>query len=83
VKEIVEFPFSAQETEKKGVRRKYIRRLHYCIFYVIDDDEIVVVLISNTLLSGCLGSGCLGKRITVRRRVEVATSMARDSATIR
>ena len=47
VKAIAEFPLSAQETEKKGVQRKYVRRFHYCIFYAIKDDEIVVLHIRH------------------------------------
>ena len=47
VKDITEFPFSAQETEKKGVRRKYVRRFHYSIFYAIENDEIVVLHIRH------------------------------------
>jgi plasmid stabilization system protein ParE len=46
-KEIVEFPFSAQETEKKGVRRKYIRRFHYSIFYTVESNEIVLLHIRH------------------------------------
>jgi plasmid stabilization system protein ParE len=47
LKEVAEFPFLAQETEKKGVRRKYVRRFHYCIFYVIGNGEIVVLHIRH------------------------------------
>jgi plasmid stabilization system protein ParE len=47
LKDVAEFPFSAQETEKQGVRRKYVRRFHYCIFYVIADDEVVVLHIRH------------------------------------
>jgi plasmid stabilization system protein ParE len=43
VKEVAEFPLSAQETEKAGVRRKYVRRFHYCIFYTVDNGGIVVL----------------------------------------
>ena len=43
VKEVAEFPFPAQETEKKGVRRKYVRRFHYSVFYAVENGEIVVL----------------------------------------
>jgi plasmid stabilization system protein ParE len=42
-----EFPFSAQETEKKGVRRKYVRRFHYSVFYAVENGEIVVLHIRH------------------------------------
>jgi plasmid stabilization system protein ParE len=47
LKEVAEFPFSAQETEQKGVRRKYVRRFHYCIFYLIGNGEIIVLHIRH------------------------------------
>jgi plasmid stabilization system protein ParE len=47
VREITEFPLSAQETEKKGVRRKYVRRFHYSIFYAVESDEIVILHIRH------------------------------------
>jgi toxin ParE1/3/4 len=43
VKEVAQFPFSAQETEKKGVRRKYVRRFRYSVFDAVENDEIVVL----------------------------------------
>jgi plasmid stabilization system protein ParE len=46
VKDVAQFPFSAQETEKKGVRRKYVRRFHYSIF-----------MRSKTMRSSCFTSG--------------------------
>jgi plasmid stabilization system protein ParE len=47
VKDTAEFPFSAQETEKKGVRRKYVRRFHYSVFYAVENGEIVVLHIRH------------------------------------
>ncbi len=47
VKEIAEFPFSAQKTEKAGVRRKYVRRFHYSIFYAVENNEVVVLHIRH------------------------------------
>ena len=44
VGEMVDFPFSAQETEKKGIRRKYACRFHYSIFYAVENDEIVIYI---------------------------------------
>ena len=44
---MVDFPFSAQETEKKGIRRKYVRRFHYSIFYAVENDEIVILYIKH------------------------------------
>ena len=36
-------PYSAQQTEQQGVRRKYIRRFRYGIFYTVDEnaDELI------------------------------------------
>lgn len=50
VREIVQFPFAAQATEKKNVRRKYIRRFHYSVFYAADSGEIVVLHIRHAAL---------------------------------
>jgi toxin ParE1/3/4 len=47
VTEIARFPFSAQKTEKAGIRRKYVGRFHYCIFYAVENDEIVVLHIRH------------------------------------
>ena len=47
VGELVDFPFSAQETEKKGIRRKYVRRFRYSIFYAVENDEIVILYIKH------------------------------------
>jgi toxin ParE1/3/4 len=44
---VAEFPSSAQETEQPGVRRKYVPRFHYCIFYAIEDGEVVVLHIRH------------------------------------
>ena len=42
--ELLRNPYSAQETEQQGVRRKYIRRFRYGIFYTVDEnaDELIV-----------------------------------------
>ncbi len=47
VAELLDHPYSAQETEQRGVRRKYIRRFRYSIFYTVDGDEIVILHIQH------------------------------------
>jgi plasmid stabilization system protein ParE len=49
VGELLDHPYSAQETEKQGVRRKYIRRFRYAIFYAVDReaDELVILHIRH------------------------------------
>ena len=42
VAELLDHPYSAQETEQRGVRRKYIRRFRYS-----DGDEIVILHIQH------------------------------------
>jgi plasmid stabilization system protein ParE len=46
VRELLEHPYSAVETEKPGVRQKYIRRFRYRLFYAIDTarDELVICI---------------------------------------
>ena len=34
--ELPEYPYSAQETERQGVRRKYISRFRFSVFYSVD-----------------------------------------------
>lgn len=43
-------PYSAQETSQPGVRRKYVRRFRYGLFYVVNDDadELVIINIRHT-----------------------------------
>ena len=47
--ELVANPLSAQETEHQGVRRKYIRRFRYALFYSInqDADELLILNIRH------------------------------------
>jgi plasmid stabilization system protein ParE len=42
-------PYSAQETELTGVRRKYIRRFRYGLFYMIDEQtgELIILNIRH------------------------------------
>jgi len=47
VAQLLEHPWSAQETEMRGVRRKYIRRFRYVIFYAVEDDEVVILHIRH------------------------------------
>jgi plasmid stabilization system protein ParE len=44
VAELLRNPYSAQETEVRGVRRKYIRRFRYGIFYAVDEQagELII-----------------------------------------
>jgi plasmid stabilization system protein ParE len=43
VAQLLDQPYSAQETEQPGVRRKYIRRFRYAIFYTVAEDELVIL----------------------------------------
>ena len=47
VARILTYPKSAQETDMPGIRRAYVRRFHYSIFYTIDRDEIVILNIRH------------------------------------
>jgi plasmid stabilization system protein ParE len=37
----------AEQTEKPGVRRVYIRRFRYSIFYTVEGNEIVILHIRH------------------------------------
>jgi toxin ParE1/3/4 len=45
IREILEYPYSAQQTERAGVFRKYVSAFHYAIFYTVDtaSDELVIL----------------------------------------
>jgi len=49
VKALVEHPYSAQMTDHEGVRRKYIRRFRYAIFYRIDTaaDQLIILSVRH------------------------------------
>jgi plasmid stabilization system protein ParE len=47
IAQVIDHPYSAQETEQPGVRRKYIRRFRYSIFYVVEGDEVVILHIRH------------------------------------
>jgi toxin ParE1/3/4 len=47
VTELLHNPYSAQETEKRGIRRKYIRKFKHSIFYTVEEDEIVILHIRH------------------------------------
>jgi toxin ParE1/3/4 len=47
VAQLIENPYLAQETEEPGVRRRYIRRFKYSIFYAIEGDELVILHIHH------------------------------------
>jgi plasmid stabilization system protein ParE len=40
---VLDHPYSAEETEIRGVRRVYIRRFRYSLFYTVEGDEIVIL----------------------------------------
>lgn len=41
--QLLQNPYMAQETEEPGVRRWYIRRFRYSIFYAVEGDELVIL----------------------------------------
>jgi toxin ParE1/3/4 len=43
VERLLDHPYSAEQTEMRGVRRAYIRRFRYSVFYTVTDDEIVIL----------------------------------------
>ena len=45
VSELLEHPYSAQQTALAGVYRKYVRAFRYSIFYAVDvnSDELVIL----------------------------------------
>jgi plasmid stabilization system protein ParE len=47
--ELLRNPYSAQETELRGVRRKYIQRFRYGLFYMVDEkaDELIIMNIRH------------------------------------
>jgi plasmid stabilization system protein ParE len=47
VARLVENPYSSQETEMPGIRRAYIRRFRYSIFYTVEGDEVVILHIQH------------------------------------
>ena len=49
IQKILEHPYSAQETEKPGVLRKYVSGFRYSIFYTVDtkSDELVILNIRH------------------------------------
>jgi toxin ParE1/3/4 len=47
VARLSDYPYSAEQTEKPGVRRVYIRRFRYSIFYTVEGNEIVILQIRH------------------------------------
>jgi toxin ParE1/3/4 len=47
VARLIEHPHSAEETEMPGVRRVYIRRFRYSMFYTVEGEEIVILHIRH------------------------------------
>lgn len=45
VSELLEHPYSAQQTAQAGVYRKYVRAFRYSIFYAVDvsSEELVIL----------------------------------------
>jgi toxin ParE1/3/4 len=43
VARLLDHPYSAEETELRGIRRVYIRRFRYSVFYTVAEDEIVIL----------------------------------------
>jgi toxin ParE1/3/4 len=43
VARLLDHPYSAEETEMRGIRRVYIRRFRYSVFYTVAEDEIVIL----------------------------------------
>jgi toxin ParE1/3/4 len=46
---LLDHPYSAQETEMPGIRRVYIRRFRYNIFYTVVGDEVVILHIRHAV----------------------------------
>jgi len=44
---LLDHPYSAEETEKRGVRRVYVRRFRHSIFYTVQGDDIVILHIRH------------------------------------
>ena len=43
VARLLDYPYSAEETEEPEVRRVHIRRFRYSIFYTVKKDEVVIL----------------------------------------
>ena len=46
IEQLAQHPFSAQQTDHKDVRRKYVRRFRYAIFYHVDVDADELIILS-------------------------------------
>lgn len=51
IDELLQYPYSAPETEKAGLRRKYVARFRYSVFYAVDSrtDELVILSIRHAV----------------------------------
>jgi toxin ParE1/3/4 len=47
VSHLLDNPYSAQETDMPGIRRAYLRRFRYNIFYAVERDELVILHIRH------------------------------------
>ena len=47
--ELLDHPYSAPQTDRVGVRRKYVARFRYAIFYAVDSnaDELVILSVRH------------------------------------
>src|SRR5262245_21132161 len=45
--QLLDNPYLVQETEMPGIRRWYIRRFRYSIFYAVEGDEVVILHIRH------------------------------------
>ncbi len=47
VSQLLDNPYLVQETEYPGVRRWYLRRFRYSIFFTVEGDELVILHIQH------------------------------------
>lgn len=47
VSKLLDNPLVVQETEKSGVRRYFIRRFRYSIFFTVENDELIILHIRH------------------------------------
>jgi plasmid stabilization system protein ParE len=47
VAQLLDNPYLVQETEKPGVRRWYLRRFRYSIFFTVEGDDLVILHIQH------------------------------------
>jgi addiction module RelE/StbE family toxin len=47
VARLLDHPYLAEETQMPGVRRAYIRRYRYSLFYAVEGEEVIVLHIRH------------------------------------